>query len=46
MDNTAIKANAPKARPEGMKLLLIAGLSIQAWGFLMGLSLIILNLTH
>ncbi len=46
MDNTVVKTRASKGRPEGMKLLLIAGLSVQAWGFLMGLSLIILNLTH
>jgi hypothetical protein len=46
MDNSAIKTKASKGRPDALKLLLIAGLSVQAWGVLMGLSLIILNLTH
>jgi hypothetical protein len=46
MDNTAVKTKTSKGRPDAMKLLLIAGLSVQAWGVLMGLGLLILNFTH
>jgi len=42
----AVKAKGGKRRPDALKLLLIAGLSVQAWGVVMGLGLIILNLTH
>ena len=42
----AVKTKASKRRPDALKLLLIAGLSVQAWGVVMGLGLIILNLTH
>ncbi len=48
MDNQAIhtaKLRAPKGRQDALKLLLIAGLSVQAWGVIMGLGLIVLNLT-
>jgi len=36
----------PKRRSDVLKLLLLAGLSVQAWGMLMGVSLIVLNLTQ
>ncbi len=42
----AMKTKPSKRRPDALKLLLIAGLSVQAWGVVMGLGLIILNLTH
>jgi hypothetical protein len=42
----ATKSGAYKRRPGALKLLLVAGLSVQVTGVLMGLSLIILNLTH
>ena len=42
----AVKAKSSKRRPDALKLLLIAGLSVQAWGVVMGLGLIILNLRH
>ncbi|CAL4867061.1 MULTISPECIES: hypothetical protein [Asticcacaulis] len=42
----AMKSRASKRRPDGLKLLLVAGLSVQVWGVVMGLGLIILNLTH
>jgi hypothetical protein len=35
-----------KGRSDALKLLLIAGLSVQAWGVLMGLSLIVLNIAR
>lgn len=41
-----VKTKSGKRRPDALKLLLIAGLSVQAWGVVMGLGLIILNLTH
>ncbi|MDI7774920.1 hypothetical protein [Asticcacaulis sp. EMRT-3] len=42
----AMKTRAPKRRSEALKLLLMAGLSVQAWGILMGLSLMVLNFTQ
>ncbi|HWU50197.1 MAG: hypothetical protein ACTHLA_14465 [Asticcacaulis sp.] len=42
----AVKTRAPKRRSDALKLLLLAGLSVQAWGMLMGVSLIVLNLTQ
>jgi len=48
MDNQAIytgKMPARKGRHNGaLKLLLIAGFSVQAWGFVMGLCLIVANI--
>lgn len=46
MDNQAVKSRVQKSRPDAMKLLLIAGLSVQAWGVLMGLSLLVLNMVR
>jgi hypothetical protein len=49
MDIQTAQAVSPrnvKRRAEGLKLLLVAGLSVQVWGVVMGLGLIILNLTH
>jgi hypothetical protein len=43
MENPAIKLKS-RGRPDALKLVLIAGLSVQAWGVLMGLGLIVLNL--
>jgi hypothetical protein len=40
------RMRAPKRRSDVLKLLLMTGLSVQAWGVLMGVSLIVLNLTH
>lgn len=40
------KLRGRKDRQDALKLLLVAGLSVQAWGVVMGLGLIILNLTH
>ncbi len=45
MENQAVKAKSSK-RPEGLKLFLIAGLAVQAWAGLVGVTLIILNFTH
>ncbi len=45
MDNQAVKVRSAR-RPEALKILLWAGLSVQVWGVVMGLGLIILNLTH
>lgn len=45
MDNQAVKVRSAR-RPEALKVLLWAGLSVQVWGVVMGLGLIILNLTH
>jgi len=42
----AVRTRPAKRRPEALKLLLVAGLSVQVWGVVMGLGLIILNLTH
>jgi hypothetical protein len=42
----AVSPRATKRRSDGLKLLLVAGLSVQVWGVVMGLGLIILNLTH
>lgn len=42
----AVKTKPARRRPDALKLLLIAGLSVQAWGVVMGLGLIILNLSH
>jgi len=42
----AVSPRAAKRRSDGLKLLLVAGLSVQVWGVVMGLGLIILNLTH
>ncbi len=41
----AVKTRGAK-RPGAMRMLLVAGLSVQVWGVVMGLGLIILNLTH
>ena len=49
MENQAVhaaKARSSKGRPDALKLLLIAGLSVQAWAGVVGLGLIILNFTH
>lgn len=49
MENQAVqttRSGAFKRRPGALKLLLVAGLSVQVTGVLMGLSLIILNFTH
>ncbi len=49
MDNQFVqtaKTRPAKGRQDALKLLLVAGLSVQAWGVVMGLGLIILNLTH
>ncbi len=43
---TVAKSKSSKARPDALKLLLIAGLSVQAWAGVVGLGLIILNFTH
>lgn len=45
MEQQAVKVRAAK-RADAMKPLLLAVLSVQAWGVVMGLGLIILNLTH
>ncbi len=42
----AVKTKSSKGRPDALKLLLIAGLSVQAWAGVVGLGLIILNFTH
>ena len=42
----AVSSRVSKRRSDGLKLLLVAGLSVQVWGVVMGLGLIILNLTH
>ncbi|HEX7799511.1 MAG TPA: hypothetical protein VF402_04120 [Asticcacaulis sp.] len=42
----ATRTRAPKRGADALKLLLLTGLSVQAWGMLMGVSLIVLNLTH
>ncbi|WP_443748009.1 hypothetical protein [Asticcacaulis solisilvae] len=49
MDNQFVqptRMRSAKGRQDALKVLLVAGLSVQAWGLLMGLGLIILNLTH
>lgn len=49
MDNQAVhtgKLRAARGRQDALKLLLVAGLSVQAWGVIMGFGLIILNLVH
>lgn len=46
MDQGVVKTTVQQSRKAGKKLLLIAGLSVQAWGVLMGLSLIVLNLVR
>jgi hypothetical protein len=49
MDNQAIhtgKVRASRGRQDAFKLLLVAGLSVQAWGVVMGLGLLILNFAH
>jgi hypothetical protein len=43
MDNQAVKTRSVKPSAGATKLLLVAGLSVQAWGVLVGVSLIILN---
>jgi hypothetical protein len=45
MEHQAVKIRSGK-RTDAMKPLLLAVLSVQAWGVVMGLGLIILNLTH
>ena len=45
MEQQAVKIRSVK-RADAMKPLLLAVLSVQAWGVVMGLGLIILNLTH
>ncbi len=45
MEHQAIKVRSAK-RADAMKPLLLAVLSVQAWGVVMGVGLIILNLTH
>lgn len=40
------RVRSAKGRQEALKLMLVAGLSVQAWGLVAGLGLIILNLTH
>ena len=42
----AVSPRAVKRRSDGLKVILVAGLSVQVWGVVMGLGLIILNLTH
>lgn len=44
MTTESVRVKSVKGRPEGLKLLLLAGLSVQAWGVLVGLSLIVLNI--
>lgn len=43
MENSGVKEKG-RGRPDALRMLLIAGLSIQAWGVVMGLGLIILNM--
>ncbi len=40
------RVRSAKGRQDALKLLLVAGLSVQAWGLVAGLGLIILNLMH
>ena len=44
-EHQAVKIRTAR-RADAMKPLLLAVLSVQAWGVVMGLGLIILNLTH
>ena len=46
MTTQTMDTKTSKASPTALKLLLIAGLSVQAWGVLMGLSLIVLNVVR
>lgn len=46
MATQTMDTKAAKGSPAALKLLLIAGLSVQAWGVLMGLSLIVLNIAR
>ena len=45
MEQQAVKIRSGK-RADAMKPLLLAVLSVQTWGVVMGVGLIILNLTH
>lgn len=45
MEQQAVKIRTAK-RADAMKPLLLAVLSVQAWGVVMGLGLIILNVMH
>ncbi len=45
MEHQAVKVRTAK-RVDAMKPLLLAVLSVQAWGVVMGLGLIILNVVH
>ena len=40
------RVRSAKGRQDALKLLLVAGLSVQAWGLVAGLGIIILNLMH
>jgi hypothetical protein len=43
MDNQSLNTEVSKPRADAMKVLLIAGLSVQACGVLMAVSLLVLN---
>jgi len=46
MTTEAIKLEIGKKRRDGLKVVLMAGLSVQAWAFLMGVGIIVLNVTR
>ncbi|UDF04493.1 hypothetical protein [Asticcacaulis sp. AND118] len=46
MTAEAIKFEGGKKRRDGLKVILMAGLSVQAWAFLMGVGIIVLNVTR
>jgi len=46
MDNSATQIKAAKGRPEALKLVLMAGLSVQVSGVMLGVLLVVLNLAH
>jgi len=45
MTTESMRVKSVKGRPDALKLLLLAGLSVQAWGVLVGLSLIVLHMS-